>query len=73
MKEYSITEQQLEKLNLCLDELSGVHKDMMGDDGCVNPRDLEDTKKKLNETIRELKFLAEDIENQPLEDADHAR
>ena len=67
MKKYKVTEKQLEKLNLCLDELSGVHKDMMGDDGCVNLRDLEDAKKKLNETIRELKFLAEDIENQPLE------
>ena len=67
MKTYKVTEKQLEKLNLCLDELSGIHKDMMGDDGCVNLRDLEDAKKKLNETIRELKFLVEDIENQPLE------
>ena len=67
MKEYRINEKQLEKLSLYLEELSGVHKDMMGDDGCVNLRDLEDAKKKLNETIRELKFLAEDIETQPLE------
>ena len=67
MKEYSITEQQLEKLYMNLDELSGVHKDMMGDDGCVNLRDLEDAKGKLNETIRELKFLVEDIEGQEAE------
>ena len=68
MKEYRINEKQLEKLSLYLEELSGVHKDMMGDDGCVNLRDLEDAKGKLNETIRELKYLAEDIEGQPLED-----
>ena len=36
-------------------------------DICVNPLDLEDAKKKLNETIRELNFLVEDIEGQPLE------
>ena len=67
MKEYRVTEKQLEKLSLYLEELSGVHKDMMGDDGCVNLRDLEDAKGKLNETIRELKYLVEDIENQPVE------
>lgn len=67
MKEYRVTEKQLEKLGLYLEELSGVHKDMMGDDGCVNLRDLEDAKGKLNETIRDLGFLVEDIENQPLE------
>ncbi len=66
MKEYKVTEKQLEKLNLCLDELSGVHKDMMGDDGCVNLRDLEDAKGKLNETIRDLGFLVEDIEGQEI-------
>ena len=73
MKEYKVTEKQLEKLNLCLDELSGVHNDMGDYDICVNPLDLEDAKKKLNETIRELKFLVEDIEGQEAEDADHAR
>ena len=67
MKEYRINEKQLEKLSLYLEELSGVHKDMMGDDGCVNLRDLEDAKGKLNETIRDLGFLVEDIEGQPLE------
>ena len=73
MKKYKVTEKQLEKLNLCLDELSGVHKDMMGDDGCVNPRDLEDTRGKLNETIRDLGFLVEDIEGQEAGGSDHAR
>ena len=68
MKEYRVTEKQLEKLSLYLEELSGIHKDMMGDDGCVNLRDLEDAKVKLNETIRELKFLAEDIEGQEAEE-----
>lgn len=67
MKTYKVTEKQLEKLYMNLEELSGIHKDMMGDDGCVNLRDLEDAKKKLNETIRELKFIVEDIENQPVE------
>ena len=67
MKEYKVTEKQLEKLSLYLEELSGVHKDMMGDDGCVNLRDLEDARGKLSETIRELGFLVEDIEGQPLE------
>ena len=67
MKEYRVTEKQLEKLSLYLEELSGVHKDMMGDDGCVNLRDLDDARGKLNETIRELGYLVEDIENQPLE------
>ena len=67
MKEYKVTEKQLEKLYMNLDELSGLHNDMGDYDICVNPLDLEDAKKKLNETIRELKFLAEDIENQPLE------
>lgn len=70
MKEYSITEQQLEKLNLCLDELSGIYKDMGDYDICINPLDLDEAKKKLNETIRELNFLVEDIENQPLEGND---
>ena len=73
MTEYRVTEKQLEKLSLCLEELSGVHKDMMGDDGCVNLRDLEDAKGKLNETIRDLGFLVEDIEGQEMEDDDHAR
>ena len=73
MKTYKVTEKQLEKLNLCLDELSGIHKDMGDYDICVNPLDIEDAKKKLNETIRELKFLTEDIENQPLEDSEDAR
>ena len=68
MKEYRVTEKQLEKLSLYLEELSGVHNDMGDYDICVNLLDLEDAKKKLNETIRELKFLAEDIEAQPLED-----
>ena len=69
MKEYRVTEKQLEKLSLYLEELSRVHKDMMGDNGCVNLRDLEDAKKKLNETIRELKYLVEDIEGQEAETA----
>ena len=73
MKEYRINEKQLEKLSLCLEELSGIHKDMMGDDGCVNLRDLEDAKGKLNEIIQELKYFVEDIEGQEMEDADHAR
>lgn len=68
MKEYRINEKQLEKLSLYLEELSGIHENMGNYDICVNPRDLDDAKKKLNETIRELKFLAEDIEAQPLED-----
>ena len=72
MKEYRINEKQLEKLGLYLEELSGVHKDMMGDDGCVNLRDLEDARGKLSETIRELGYLVEDIENQSLEDVDDA-
>ena len=67
MKEYRVTEKQLEKLGLYLEELSGVHKDMMGDDGCVNLRDLENVKGKLNETIRDLGFLVEDIEGQEVE------
>ena len=73
MKEYRVTEKKLEKLSLYLEELSGVHKDMMGDNGCVNLRDLEDAKGKLNETIRDLGFLVEDIEGQEVEDSDHAR
>lgn len=73
MKEYRINEKQLEKLSLCLEELSGIHKDMMGDNGCVNLRDLEDAKGKLHETIRDLGFLVEDIEGQEVEDSDHAR
>ena len=73
MKEYRVTEKKLEKLSLYLEELSGVHKDMMGDNGCVNLRDLEDAKVKLNETIRDLGFLVEDIEGQEVEDSDHAR
>ena len=68
MKKYRVTEKQLEKLSLYLEELSGVHKDMMGDDGCVNLRDLEDAKVKLNETIQELKYLVEDIEGQEAEE-----
>ena len=67
MKEYRVTEKQLEKLSLYLEELSRVHKDMMGDDGCVNLRDLEDAKGKLNETIRTLGYLVEDIEGQEAE------
>ena len=67
MKEYRVTEKQLEKLYMNLDELSGLHNDMGDYDICVNPLDLEDAKKKLNETIRELKFIVEDIENQPVE------
>ena len=73
MKEYSITEQQLEKLYMNLDELSGLHNDMGDYDICVNPLDLEDAKKKLNETIRELKYLVEDIEGQEMGGSDHAR
>lgn len=73
MKEYRINEKQLEKLSLCLEELSGIHKDMMGDDGCVNLRDLEGAKGKLNEIIQELKYFVEDIEGQEMGDADHAR
>ena len=73
MKEYRINEKQLEKLSLYLEELSGIHENMGNYDICVNPLDLEDAKKKLNETIRELKYLVEDIENQPLGDADDAR
>ena len=68
MKEYRVTEKQLEKLSLYLEELSGIHENMGNYDICVNPLDLEDTKKKLNETIRELKYLVEDIEAEPLED-----
>lgn len=64
MTEYRVTEKQLEKLSLYLEELSGVHKDMGDYDICVNPLDLEDAKKKLNETIRDLGFLVEDIEGQ---------
>lgn len=67
MKTYKVTEKQLEKLSLYLEELSGVHKDMMGDDGCVNLRDLEDARGKLSETIRELGYLVEDIEGQKAE------
>ena len=73
MKEYRVSEKQLEKLSLYLEELSGVHKDMGGYDICVNPRDLEDAKGKLNETIQELKYLVEDIEGQEAEGSDHAR
>ena len=73
MKEYRINEKQLEKLSLYLEELSGVHKDMMGDDGCVNLRDLEDAKGKLNEIIQELKYFVEDIEGQEMGDSAHAR
>lgn len=72
MKEYKVTEKQLEKLYMNLEELSGIHKDMGDDDGCVNLGDLEAAKKKLNEMTRELGYIVEDIENQPLED-DHAR
>ena len=68
MKTYKVTEKQLEKLSLYLEELSRVHKDMMGDDGCVNLRDLENAKGKLNETIRDLGFLVEDIEAESPED-----
>ena len=68
MTEYRVTEKQLEKLSLYLEELSGVHKDMMGDDGCVNLRDLEDARGKLNEIIQELKYFVEDIEGQEVED-----
>lgn len=67
MTEYRVTEKQLEKLSLYLEELSGIHEDMGNYDICVNPRDLENTKGKLSETIRELKYLIEDIEGQGVE------
>lgn len=73
MKEYRVTEKQLEKLYMNLEELGGLHKDMGDYDICVNPRDLEDTRGKLNETIQKLKYLVEDIEGQEEEDSDHAR
>lgn len=67
MKEYRVTEKQLEKLYMNLEELDRLHKDMGDYDICVNPRDLEDTRGKLNETIRDLGFLVEDIEGQEAE------
>ena len=73
MKEYRINEKQLEKLSLYPEELSGIHENMGNYDICVNLRDLEDAKVKLNETIRDLGFLVEDIEGQEVEDSDHAR
>lgn len=73
MKKYKVTEKQLEKLNLCLDELSGLHNDMGDYDICVNPLDLEDAKVKLNEIIRELKYFVEDIEGQEMGGSDHDR
>lgn len=73
MKEYRVTEKQLEKLNLYLEELSGIHEDMGNYDICVTPRDLDDARGKLSETIRELGYLVEDIEGQEAEDSDHAR
>lgn len=68
MKEYRINEKQLEKLSLYLEELSGIHENMGNYDICVNPRDLDDARGKLSETIRELGYLVEDIEAEPLED-----
>ena len=62
MKEYRINEKQLEKLSLYLEELSGIHENMGNYDICVNPRDLDDARGKLSETIRELGYLVEDIE-----------
>lgn len=73
MKEYRVTAQQLERIHINLDDLSGVYKEIMSDDGCVNLKKLERAKECLGETICALKYLAEDIENQPVEDDDHAR
>ena len=73
MKEYRVTEKQLEKLSLYLEELSVIHENMGNYDICVNPRDLEDAKGKLNEIIRELKYFVEDIEGQEMGGSDHAR
>lgn len=73
MKEYRVSEKQLEKLSLYLEELSGIHENMGDYDICVNPCDLDDARGKLNETIRELGYLVEDIEGQEVEDDDHAR
>lgn len=73
MKTYKVTEQQLERIYINLDDLSGVYKEIMSEDGCVNLKKLERAKGYLGEAIRALKYLAEDIENQPLEGSDHAR
>ena len=67
MKEYRVTAQQLERIHINLDDLSGVYKEMMSEDGCVNLKKLERAKECLGETIRALKYLTEDIENQPIE------
>lgn len=37
MKEYRVTEKQLEKLYMNLEELGRLHKDMGDYDICVNP------------------------------------
>ena len=73
MKTYKVTEQQLERIYINLDDLSGVYKEIMSEDGCVNLKKLERAKGYLGEAIRALKYLIEDIENQPLEGSDHAR
>lgn len=62
--EYRITERQLESLRKSLEELAEVQKTMMDDDGCVNLLDLEHSKNMMVGTLREIKFLVEDIGNQ---------
>ena len=96
MKEYKVTEKQLEKLKaitekLKIDDLKaaiksadamGTHLEMHGEtpeekglyESYLEAWDnshiqLED----IAENARELKYLVEDIENQPLGDADNAR
>ena len=67
MKTYKVTEQQLERIYINLDDLSGVYKEIMSEDGCVNLKKLERAKGYLGEAIRALKYLVEDIEGQEAE------
>lgn len=58
MKEYKITDRELNKLYTQLNELSYVYKKLMSIDGC------EREEWTMGEALRELKCLARDIESQ---------
>lgn len=72
MKEYRVTEKQLNQIKDMLDYMREASQEIADGEG-INIANFERGMTALNEKCRELAYLVKDIEAEPLEDADHAR
>lgn len=72
MKEYRVTEKQLNQIKDMLDYMREASQEIADGEG-INIANFERGMTALNEKCRELAYFVEDIEGQEVEGSDHAR